>query len=337
MSGRIIVVGDPRQALYRFRGADAKAFERIEEMFSKDKRGIVTCELPINYRCSKKIINHSKLWVKELQGFKKEEGIVDEIYYNESLQRANNDNVDIGLKDGCLGESRVLENATFAFLCRINVSLVITAYRLMGLKKKVCIIGQSQFGTPLVNLIEKLCYPKNKVLHTNRISDRIDASGSIVEEGLLTRLRSDFRIQSEKLKSDGFERKLESLQQNVECIEVIALNAKDDKVTTVLEDIEELFTEEPEPGVITLSTIHKSKGLEWDVVFILRPDLMPHPKAKSCEELEQEKNAQYVAATRAKNRLYYVKNWPGENFSYSRPVSEYEKPETISKESDIKD
>jgi len=57
---------------------------------------------------------------------------------------------------------------------------------------------------------------------------------------------------------------------------------------------------------VTLSSIHRAKGLEADNVFILRPDLLPHPAAKSPEQLQQESNLKYVAVTRAKNTLTWV-------------------------------
>lgn len=55
-----------------------------------------------------------------------------------------------------------------------------------------------------------------------------------------------------------------------------------------------------------LSTIHKAKGLEAERVFILKPDLMPHPKAKRGWEIDQENNLRYVAITRSKRELYLV-------------------------------
>lgn len=55
------------------------------------------------------------------------------------------------------------------------------------------------------------------------------------------------------------------------------------------------------------STIHKAKGLESDHVYILRPDLLPHPNAKQAWEKEQERNLKYVAITRALKTLTYVK------------------------------
>lgn len=60
---------------------------------------------------------------------------------------------------------------------------------------------------------------------------------------------------------------------------------------------------------VTLSTIHKAKGLEAEKVYILALDLMPHPIAlKSGKDwvLEQEKNMKYVAITRSKFELVYI-------------------------------
>jgi DNA helicase II / ATP-dependent DNA helicase PcrA len=56
----------------------------------------------------------------------------------------------------------------------------------------------------------------------------------------------------------------------------------------------------------SLATIHRSKGLEGRNVYILKPELMPHAKASTPWEMEQERNAIYVARTRAKANLYYV-------------------------------
>lgn len=65
-----------------------------------------------------------------------------------------------------------------------------------------------------------------------------------------------------------------------------------------------------------LSTVHKAKGLEADHAYILRPDLLPSPWALQAAErgdesaLEQERNLEYVAITRAKHILHYLP--PGE-------------------------
>ncbi|AGF79969.1 DNA/RNA helicase, superfamily I [Desulfocapsa sulfexigens DSM 10523] len=55
-----------------------------------------------------------------------------------------------------------------------------------------------------------------------------------------------------------------------------------------------------------LSTIHSSKGLEWDVVFVmgLADGRFPHSAAEVGEQWEEERRLLYVAATRARKYLY---------------------------------
>ena len=57
---------------------------------------------------------------------------------------------------------------------------------------------------------------------------------------------------------------------------------------------------------ITLSTVHTTKGLEFEIVFLLgmNDGVFPDYRAKSEAALKEEKNNLYVAVTRAKRCLY---------------------------------
>lgn len=55
-----------------------------------------------------------------------------------------------------------------------------------------------------------------------------------------------------------------------------------------------------EQGAITLTTGHKAKGMEWDVVYHLDPHL--------CRDHEQDLNLRYVITTRSASELYEVKS-----------------------------
>ena len=57
---------------------------------------------------------------------------------------------------------------------------------------------------------------------------------------------------------------------------------------------------------LVLQTVHASKGLEYDVVFIigLQEGVFPHKKAEGKAGLEEERRLFYVAMTRARDRLY---------------------------------
>lgn len=307
---RCAVVGDIFQAMYKFRAADSKAFQRIKTGLETTERGVVTCELPINYRSDEAIIQHARQWVPKLEGRGVELGqqkgeLSFDATYSQALQTVNNDGIE-----------------EFAFLCRINVPLVVTAYQLIAQGKRVCIIGRQAIASPMLSIIDDLCGSQDRYgnfpeHYTDRITDRRNEKNEIVEEGLLTRLANYYRSQTAKFTEEKHETALEDLTNNVDCIEIIAGRVREDSVKAVIKEIESLFVENPEDkGTIKLSTVHRAKGLEWDVVFILRPELMPHPNVKPnldgswSEDQQQEENIRYVASTRARHKLHYVCNWP---------------------------
>lgn len=53
--GQIVLVGDPRQAIYGFAGADYGSFEAMVSRF-----GATVKDMPINYRCGKAIIEYAQ-------------------------------------------------------------------------------------------------------------------------------------------------------------------------------------------------------------------------------------------------------------------------------------
>lgn len=69
--------------------------------------------------------------------------------------------------------------------------------------------------------------------------------------------------------------------------------------------LERLFVADGRAGV-TLCTIHKSKGLENPVVYILNEGLIPSKFARTPNQLEQENNLKYVARTRASEEMYFL-------------------------------
>ena len=62
-------------------------------------------------------------------------------------------------------------------------------------------------------------------------------------------------------------------------------------------------------GFVTLSTVHSAKGLEWNTLFIIWmvDGWFPSSRAYDAfEDLEEERRLLYVAATRAKQHLYFI-------------------------------
>lgn len=73
-----------------------------------------------------------------------------------------------------------------------------------------------------------------------------------------------------------------------------------------------------EEGRLILSTVHSAKGLEWDTVFVihLAEGKFPAGQASGPEQFEEERRLLYVAATRAKSRLFLV--YPRETLGHDR-------------------
>ena len=61
-----------------------------------------------------------------------------------------------------------------------------------------------------------------------------------------------------------------------------------------------------EKNGVVISTMHSSKGLEFDRVFLpdINEDVIPHKKSIKEEDIEEERRMFYVAATRARKYLH---------------------------------
>jgi DNA helicase-2/ATP-dependent DNA helicase PcrA len=76
-----------------------------------------------------------------------------------------------------------------------------------------------------------------------------------------------------------------------------------------LMDTEQQSSTSGDEDKIVLSTIHQAKGLEWDNVFIinLAEGAFPHQRSYGSEaEMSEERRLFYVAATRARKKLFFT-------------------------------
>jgi len=167
-------------------------------------------------------------------------------------------------------------------LCRTNAPLVAYCFALIGRGKKAIIVGR-EIGKGLVNFIEK--FKKTTV------------------EDLLDKLE-DYRIkESAKLAKKEHFIQIEALNDKIDTI--IALSDNCTWTSQVVDKIKKVFSDTAQG--VSFSTVHRAKGLEADNVFILEPQLLPHPMAKLDWERVQERNAAYVAYTRFKKTLTFVR------------------------------
>lgn len=226
-------------------------------------------ELPLSvcYRCGKEIVNDAKKIVPYIEPF--ETQIAGEIIHTTNLKSAINGDM---------------------IICRKSAPLVSTCLRFIANGKSALVKGR--------DIADGLKAMVNRT-KTNDV------------DKMLEKLKKEVNKVVSRLERHGYDGRLEEQPQyinvldKIECIEAIADGCDD--VEEVIEKLDELFTDTKNGNVITLSTIHKAKGLEADNVFILLPDCLPmRRKGQQPWEFEQEMNLKYVAITRAKKKLVWV-------------------------------
>jgi superfamily I DNA/RNA helicase len=267
-TGRMIFVGDPAQAIYGFTGADSDSMNQL-------KRATNAKTLPLNVtrRCPQAVVEQAKRLVPDFEAHHEAPlGTVRAIEYAQ-LETEN-----LGKED--------------AILCRNTAPLVTTAYTLLA-KGIACRVEGREIGQGLIKLARRW---KIKTL-----------------DQLLNKLAAYEEHQTAKFAAKDQQDKIDRMVDQLDCLRVIidrCLLLKKTMVDDLVGEIETMFGNTPDgtvPAVLTLSTVHKSKGREWKRVYLLgRDKYMPSPYAKKDWQMEQERNLEYVAITRAMSELIDV-------------------------------
>ena len=174
-------------------------------------------------------------------------------------------------------------------LCRKAAPLARLCLKMLanGITAKV---KGKDIGEGLIRLIEKLT-PKNINSLYNKLDDELTKTKDACIKHGIKNVDNCTRVVS--------------FIDKIECIKAFAESAKG--IADLKRKIEFAFSDEQMKNAVCLSTIHKSKGLESDRVFIICPDKLPLTWENQQEwEFEQETNLKYVAITRAKKELYFV-------------------------------
>jgi DNA helicase-2/ATP-dependent DNA helicase PcrA len=148
--------------------------------------------------------------------------------------------------------------------------------------------------------------------------------------------------------SEGAAR-IENLKELISVASKYSIGTASENLDSFLSEVS-LFQNSDEIGLseqngyqskVTLMTIHSSKGLEYDHVFVvgLEENLFPHVNSSSDEDLQEERRLAYVAITRARSNLYLTCALSRQYFGKKQrnPVSRFVKeiePELIDFESE---
>ncbi|MBR6517047.1 MAG: ATP-dependent helicase [Bacilli bacterium] len=268
LNTRYIFAGDQNQAIYAFSSASPESFN-----FLKTLPNTISLPLPISYRCAKNIVEFAKRYSPSIES--NDDGREGIVSFNETIENVN---------DGDM------------VLCRNNAPLMKVYNDFIRLGKK-CYIRGKDIGLNLKKLVES----------TNQEKLNVDLSN----DGVFVRLyNSLFETRDKLIKQSGLDEATimnSSMMVNkLDMIKALEVLSEDVKTSDELIDkIKEIFSDKKKSG-ISLSTIHKAKGLEADNVYIACNSLMPSRSATQQWELDQEKNLMYVAYTRAKNKLGFL-------------------------------
>lgn len=226
--------------------------------------------LTVSYRCARAIVERAQTWMPKLEPAPGavEGEVVDGLSLAETLAA-------LGPRD--------------AILCRQTAPLVSVAYGLIA-RGRACRILGKEIGEGLVNLIEQ-----QRARGVERLIEKLSA----------WRDREMARFIAK-----GDERRAEAVADRVECLLVIigALPETARTIPALVAKIRGMFSDDKSAQILTLATVHKVKGLEFSTVAILRPELSPSRAARLDWQHSQELNLMGVAATRAKERLIYVRD-----------------------------
>ncbi len=266
LGGRFVAVGDAKQSIYGFCGADEESFYKLTQIPHTAKLPLSIC-----YRCDANIIRLAQTIVPQIQY---RSGAPDGVVDREAKMA--------DVKDGDM------------VLCRVSAPLTKLCMHYIANGVKAFVKGKD-IGTNLINMIKK-----TKAKNMDRCMTKLNG-----ELGKFLGKIMDKKHCNEKEAKENDQYKI--MEDRILSIQVLS-----EGLTTcqaVINRIESIFSDTATEG-ICLSTIHKSKGLENDRVFVICEDkLFLKSAMRQAWSAQQEYNLVYVMMTRAKHYLGYIQDF----------------------------
>jgi DNA helicase II / ATP-dependent DNA helicase PcrA len=262
--GRVVAVGDDKQAIYGFAGASADAMQII-------KYELKSTELPLNvtYRCPKRVVELAQTWVPDFTAHESApDGEVRTVHHTDFWSEKFNPYKDV-------------------ILCRYTRPLAGIAVTLRDRGVPCVVEGQNV---------------KSLLALANKWGD--------IPVGEFIPLLDEYEERKANEWVIGKDRpdKAAAVRDRCSTVRVFAKRCGGDATTKDLaQQLEMAFREQARSGVLRLCTVHRSKGREWDRVYLVgRNEYMPSKWATQRWQIDQEENLIYVAVTRAKRELVEI-------------------------------
>jgi superfamily I DNA/RNA helicase len=235
----------------------------------KEEFNAIETPLSVTYRCPKNIVQFAQKWVSHIEA---------------------HESTPDGIVDSCdLKDISNLVSSEDVIICRNTKPLVELAYSLLR-QSIPCKVEGRAIGEGLIKIAQRWKNIKTVGELSNKLTQW---AGSEIE----------------KYKVKGNDNRCQVIEDQVKTLEVFIEECDNsDSISILVDKIRSLFSDtEGQQKVLTLSTIHKAKGKEWQRVFALGMNVYSPSKWASKEwEMEQEDNLCYVQVTRAKNHLTIV-------------------------------
>lgn len=285
--GRIVICGDPKQAIYGFAGAQSNSMKQLAKRFTA--KPTETRTITQTFRCPHEIVDKAKA---EGQSQQTRNQLPLEVRDDDTLWLDDFE----ALPSAPRGVVQKLEPYELiasdlthedAVLCRTNKPLMEMAIWLISQGLGFRINGRDFFKS----VKTRLCSGLKDTASKERAMQK-------VEEWYQDRLEWAISVGKPKL--------ADRHRDLADCCKVFISLPEIVTVKDIKRKIDEIEALNYGP---MLSSIHKAKGLEWDVVYWLGHDdhIKKMVQNKEIEDpASQEWNLRYVAITRAKQKLVLI-------------------------------
>lgn len=335
--GNISVVGDDAQSIYGWRHADFRNFLN----FDKDWPRVKVILLEENYRSTGNIIEPANYLIKNnLQ--QRPKNLWTNNPAGEKIKvlaaEAEEDEAN-WVADKILG-SKLLKFDETAVLYRTNAQSRAIEQALIWTRIPYRIFGGLKFyerkeikdilaGLRLAaNPKDEVSLDRLKKNFSKKIGAHLIEELPRLAEKLKTEQLINFIINNTNY-TDYLEKNFKNSDERAENIqELIRFASSATNLNHFLEEIsltqaqDNPKEKDSERGAVNLMTIHLSKGLEFDDVFLIgcTESILPHQRSLATkEELEEERRLMYVAMTRARKKLFLTLHHLPSRFLYELP------------------
>lgn len=265
--GRMVIVGDDRQAIYGFAGADSEAMPNLIRSLNAK-----TMPLSVTWRCPKAVVREAQRFVKDIEA-------APDAPEGEVLKTTKTEDIQTLLMS---------MTADDAILCRNVAPLITTAYKLIraGIP---CKVEGRNIGEGLTALVRRW-----KVKTIDGLYRKLDNY-------------REREVQKAQAKGNEAKvQEIDDRVATIEEICKACVEQGKTQVLDVVEFIENLFADGAK-NVTVLASYHRSKGREWPrVVLWEHSSRCPSRAARQPWQLQQEDNLAYVAITRAQQTLVFA-------------------------------